>query len=198
MKLFTQHTPETAPPGAAEALARLKERYGFIPNLAAYVSESPLALNALWHLASAFDKTSFSEIERQTILITVSTLNECDYCRIAHTALACATEIEDNTLTRILNLDPLPEIKLNALRDFTRSIVLEKGRLERKAVQAFLDAGYSKANVFEVVLGVAMKTFTNYSNHLADSEPNPEFIALCGQRPGIIAHEAISDRKSRT
>lgn len=177
MKPFILHTPETSPQEAAEALSILKERYGFIPNLAAYVSESPLALNALWYLASAFDKTSFSEIERQTILITVSILNECKYCKIAHTALACATAIEDNTLTRILNLDPLPEIKLNALRDFTRSIVLEKGRLERKAVQAFLDAGYSKANVFEVVLGVAMKTFTNYSNHLADSEPNPEFLS---------------------
>ena len=45
-------------------------------------------------------------------------------------------------------------------------------------MRAFLATGYTKAQVFEVVMGVAMKTLTNYSNHLAGAVPNPEFIAM--------------------
>ncbi len=39
-------------------------------------------------------------------------------------------------------------------------------------------AGYTKVKVFEVVMGVPIKTLTNYSNHLAGAVPNPEFVAM--------------------
>lgn len=180
MSLFIKHTAATAPKGAAEVLARVKDRYGFIPNLAAHLAEAPLVLDAAMNLAGAFDKTSFTEIEQQIILVTVSLLNNCNYCKTVHTALARKAGIDDMTLKAALALEPLPDAKLNTLRDFTRAVVEEKGWVKKDKVQKFLDAGYTKAQVFEVVMGIAMKTLTNYSNHLADAQPNPEFIAMAG------------------
>lgn len=178
MSLFTKHTDATAPEGAAEVLAKVKERYGFIPNLAATLAESPVTLDAVLNLSGAFEKTSFTEIERQVILITSSVVNGCDYCKTVHTALGRKAGIDDKTLKALLALAPISDAKLTALRDFTKAMVEERGRVHEQRVRQFLDAGYTTAQVFEVIMGVALKTLTNYSNHLTDTQPNPEFVAM--------------------
>lgn len=178
MGLFTQHTDATAPQEAAEVLTKVKARYGFIPHLAATLAESPLTLDTVLNLSSAFDKSSFTEIERQVILITISVVNGCDYCKTVHTALGRKAGIDDKTMKALMALAPIPDAKLNALRDFTRAMVEERGRLHEQRVRRFLDAGYTNAQVFEVVMGIALKTLTNYSNHLTGTRPNPEFVAM--------------------
>lgn len=178
MSLFTQYTDQTAPQGAAEVLAKVKERYGFIPNLASYVAESPLVLGAILSLSGSFDKTSLSPQEQQVVLLTVSALNGCSYCKTVHTAFGRMSKIDDATLKALIAFEPLPDKKLNALRDFTRKVVEERGWVEADNVQKFIGAGYSKAQVFEVVAGVALKTLTNYCNHLTGAIPNPEFVAM--------------------
>lgn len=183
MSVFTKHTTETAPQGAAEVLAKVQERYGFIPNLAAFVAESPVTLGALLGLVKAFDETSFSPQEQQIVLLTVSLTNGCAYCKTVHTALSRQSGLDDATLQALLNFDPLPDSKQNALRDFAQSVAQQRGHLDEGTVEAFLQAGYSKAQVFEVVLGVSMKTLTNYSNHLAGAEPNAEFLAMAEAAP---------------
>ena len=175
MSIFTQHTPQTAPKDAAEALIKVKNTYGFIPNLAAYLAEAPLVLDAVSNLSAAFDKTSLTAQERQVILLTVSALNGCAYCRTVHTALGRKAEVDADTLRSVIAMEPLKDSKLSALRDFTRKVVEEKGWVQESEVQRFLDAGYSRRQVFEVVMGVSLKTLTNYSNHLVGAEPNAEF-----------------------
>jgi AhpD family alkylhydroperoxidase len=161
-------------------LVQVKGRYGFIPNLAAYVAESPLVLDTALNLAGAFDKVTLTPQEQQMVLLTVSTLNECSYCKTAHTALGRMVEIDDAVLKAAAALEPLPDRKLNALRDFTRKVVEEKGWVTESDVQEFLASGYTKAQAFEVVMGVALKTLTNYSNHMAGAVPNPEFVSMAG------------------
>lgn len=178
MSTFTKYTDQTAPAGAAEVLARVNQRYGFIPNLAAHVAESPLALDAILNLSGAFDKTTLSPQERQIVLLTVATLNGCPYCKTVHTGLGRAAGVDKETLQAVTGLTRLKDAKLNALRDFTRRLVEERGWLQEADLGQFLAAGYTKAQVFEVVMGVALKTFTNYCNHLANAVPNPEFIAM--------------------
>ncbi len=178
MSLFMKHTEATAPKGAAEVLARVKERYGFIPNLAATLAESPVTLDSVLNLSGTFDKTSFTDIERQVILLTVSLANGCDYCKTVHTALGRKAGIDGETMKVLLAFAPIPDVKLTALRDFAKAMVEERGRLHEQRARRFLDAGYTKAQVFEVVMGVALKTLTNYSNHLTDTRPNPEFVAM--------------------
>lgn len=182
MDIFTKHTDQTAPSGAAEVLAKVKDRYGFIPNLAAHVAEAPLVLDAVMNLSGAFDQTSLTPQERQVVLLTVSALNGCSYCKTVHTAFGRIAEMDGETLKAVVAFEPLSDRKLNALRDFTRQVVDEKGWVKEDDVKAFLAAGYTKAQVFEVVMGVAMKTLTNYSNHLAGATPNPEFIAMAEGR----------------
>lgn len=178
MSTFQVHTEETAPAGSVDVLGKVRERYGFIPNLAGYLAESPTALGALLSLAGTFDKASLTPKEQQVVLLTVSSMNGCQYCKTAHVALGRKAELDDATLQAILNFETLPDAKENALRDFVRVVVEERGWASEEAVAAFLESGYTKGQVFEVVLGVALKTLTNYSNHIVGAVPNPEFVEM--------------------
>lgn len=178
MSIFTKHTVETAPKGASEVLEKVVEQYQFIPNLASYVAESPVSLDAIMALSGNFDNSSLTPQEQQIVLLTVSVMNGCSYCRTVHKALGNMQKVERDVLEAVLDLRTLPDTKLNALYDFTRAIVEDKGLVSEEVVNRFLAAGYTKAQVFEVVMGVALKTFTNYSNHLAGAEPNAEFLKM--------------------
>ena len=180
MSLFTQYDETTAPSEAAAVLSGAKERYGFVPNLAAYVAESPLVLGAVLKLSEQFDQSTLTPQEQQLVLLTVSTLNGCSYCKTAHTALGKMADMSRDTLQAILAFKPLSDPRLEALRIFTATLVEEKGRVDKQKTQAFLNAGFTKAQVFEVALGVGLKTITNYSNHLAGAVPNEEFAGMVG------------------
>ena len=73
------------------------------------------------------------------------------------------------------NESPLPSDRLETLRSFTLSVVRNRGKLSDEEVQAFLDAGYTKRQVLEVVLGLAQKVMSNYTNHFADTKIDPAF-----------------------
>ena len=64
---------------------------------------------------------------------------------------------------------PLPNRKLEALRDFTLTLVRTRGHASDAAVTGFLEAGYTHRNILEVVLGLAQKVLSNYVNHLAQT-----------------------------
>lgn len=178
MVTFTRHDSSTAGVGAAQVLARVKDRYGFVPNLAAYLAESPPVLDAVLNLGGSFERTSFSPREQQIVLLAVSAYHGCGYCQTVHTALALKVGLDRASLDAVLGSDPLPDARENVLRDFTRAVVASRGEVAGAEIKAFLDAGYTRAQVFECVLGVALKTLTNFCNHLAGAEPNPEFVAM--------------------
>jgi len=176
--MFTKHTEKTAPSAAAAVLAKAKARYGFIPNLAAYLAESPQALAAVLQASEQYDATTLTPAEQQVVLLTVSSYHDCAYCRTVHKALGRQAGLDTDVIRAIIGNEPLKDPRLAALRDFARAVVDQRGRVPDAAVRAFLEAGFTRAQVFEVVLGVALKTLTNYGNHLAKAMPNPEFIAM--------------------
>lgn len=178
MSLFTKYDETTAPEGASQVLAMAKERYGFVPNLAAFVAESPVVLGAILKLSETFEQSSLNAQEQQLVLLTVSALNNCSYCKTAHTALGKMAEIDNESIDNAIKGQPLEDKKLSALQLFTKLLIEQKGVLNEKQVKAFIDAGYTRAQVFEVIMGVALKTMTNFSNHLAGAEPNAEFLAM--------------------
>jgi len=180
MSLFSKHDETTAPAEAATVLMAAKKRYGFVPNLAAYLAESPLALGAVLKLSEQFDQTTLSPQEQQLVLLTVSAMNGCSYCKTAHAALGKLADMSANTLKSIIEFKTLNDSRLEALRTFTMAVLEENGWVDEQKIQAFLAAGFTRAQVFEVVLGVALKTMTNYSNHLVGAEPNEEFVAMAG------------------
>jgi len=80
------------------------------------------------------------------------------------------------------NETPLADPKLETLRDFTLSVMRNHGVVDDEKVQAFLDAGYTKRNVLEVILGVAQKVMSNYTNHFAETPMDDLIVPYAWER----------------
>lgn len=175
MTSYTVHTQETAPEGSQETLGKLAGAYGFIPNLGGIMAESPAMLNSLFALAMNFMKSSLNPVEQQVVAITVSAVNGCGYCVASHSMAALKAQMDEDTLKAVRSGEPLSDPKLEALRKFTASVVDKRGWIEDAEAQDLFAAGYDKQALLDVLVGVTMKTLTNYTNHIVKTELNAQY-----------------------
>ena len=177
MTQFPVHTVETAPAESRPLLEGIGRSFGFVPNLFGVFAESPAALRGGRAIYEAFSASSLSRAEQQIVMLAASEANDCEYCVAAHTSLARRLRVDSAMLDAVRGRAPLANPKLDALATFTRRVVEQRGRLADAEVAAFLDAGYTRAQVLEVLLGVGMKTFNNYVDHIAHTPLNEQFKA---------------------
>ena len=144
MSQFNIHSIQSAPAGAQALLQGSLKKYGFIPNLHGGLAEAPVALEAYIELTALFDRSSLSPTERQVVLLAVSAENHCTYCVAAHSTIAKhMVKADPAVVDAIRNLQPLPDPKLDALANFTRNVVKNRGVvrgpncLKLKVTQAF-------------------------------------------------------------
>ena len=178
MTQFIVHTAESAPTASRPLLEGMRRSFGFVPNLFGVFAESPAALRGGLAIYEAFSTSSLAPAEQQLVMLAVSEANDCEYCVAAHSTLAKRMANVDAALVDATRRrEPLPDAKLDALVTFTRVVVEQRGFLAEADVAAFLEAGYTRAQVIEVLLGVGMKTFNNYVDHIAHTPLNDQFKA---------------------
>ncbi|MBI1874256.1 MAG: flippase-like domain-containing protein [Acidobacteria bacterium] len=164
---FAIHTIDSAPAAAKQTLGEILRKYEFIPNLAAELAAVPPALKAYATLGTLLTQTSLSPVEQQIVIAATSVSNGCEYCVAAASAELRAAGLPADQIEALRTGRPLSDAKLETLRVFTSAIVDRRGRLTPSEFQRFLDAGFRREQVFEVLVGVAMKTLSNYANHIA-------------------------------
>ncbi len=175
MTIFETHTIESAPADSQRHLQGAEQANGFVPNLLAGMAEAPALLQAYVTISGIFDKTSFLPTERQIVLMTSNRLNGCTYCMAAHTSISQMTGVPGDVVAALRNDTPISDAKLEALRQFAIVIVETRGWPREDQIDAFLDAGYTKQNILEVILGTSMKVMSNYTNHIADTPLDEAF-----------------------
>ena len=174
--LFVPQTIESAPEKSRPILRNVNKAFGFIPNLMATFANNPSVLEGYLALDGVFEKGSFTPVERQLILLAASVENNCNYCTAAHSTIAKAfLQAAPEIVSAIRNGTPVEDKKANALVDLTKEIIRERGFVRHATVEAFLDAGYRKEQIMEILLGVAMKTISNYLDHISPSPLDQAF-----------------------
>ena len=138
MTEFTKHDENTAPEGSKALLAKSKAAFGRIPGLHATMAEAPGLLEAYQVAHQLFAATSFDKDEITVVWQTINVENGCGYCVPAHTGIAKAMGVDDAITEALRNEAPLPNARLEALRDFTLLIVRDRGHVDDAAVKAFL------------------------------------------------------------
>ncbi len=177
MTQFTIHTVDTAPEKSVPILDSTEKAFGFIPNLVAVLAESPAGVKGYRTLMGIFDESSLTPTERQVVLLAVSRYNECHYCIAAHTVIAEMQNVSQQIIDAIRNDLPIADHKLEALRVFTTKVVDKRGWVSKEDIQAFLDSSYTRQQLIEVIMGVSLKTFSNYLNHIAEIPVDDAFAA---------------------
>lgn len=172
---FTLHDKQSAPAESTALLDVSINAFGMVPNLHAVMAEAPGLLEGYQRLHQLFLDSSFDDEETTVVWQTINVEHECHYCVPAHTGIAKSMKVDDAITDALRDETPLPTAKLEALRDFTLSVVRDRGNVNDDAVKAFLNAGFTKRQVLEVVLATAQKVMSNYTNHLANTPIDKPF-----------------------
>ena len=187
MANFNPHTIDTADAQGREILEAVTGKYGFVPNLIGNMVHAPLTASAYLTLGDLVAESSFDPTEQQVILLAVSRYNECEYCVGAHSAISAMQNLPADVIASIREDVPIADEKLEALRSLTTKIVAQRGWLSEEDKGDFIAAGYAPAQILEVVMGVAMKTISNYTNHIAGTELDGAFADFAWQAPRSTA-----------
>ncbi len=166
MTSFTIHNAETAPADSKDLLRQTEQRIGMIPNLYGVLAEAPVAAEAYDRLSGLMMQSSFSPTERHVVWFTLNSYHGCDYCMAAHTFLAKGEKVPEHVIETARATGRYADAKLETLRDFTLAIAENRGWVSPDALASFLDAGFTKQNVLEIVVAIAHKVISNYTNHI--------------------------------
>lgn len=161
-------TPDQAEGSAKAVLGKARAQVGFIPNMYARMVNSPALLETYLHGYNLFrTQSSLSPVEQEVVFLTISRENGCHYCLAAHSTLADKSSGVPAEVTDAIRAGtPLPDARLDALSEFTRVMLDSRGNPTPAQARAFLDAGYSETAMLDIILALAVKTLSNYSNHL--------------------------------
>jgi len=184
---FQVHTKETAPQASRETIETTEKKYGFLPNLIGVLAESPTAVQAYAAINTALEQSALSPVEQQVVMLSVSAANDCTYCVGAHSTVAQMVRMPEDVLGAIRAQRPFSDRKLSALRTLVLSILNHRGWVPEDDLTCFTTAGYGQRHLLDVLTIVALKTLSNYANHLAHTPLDAQFAAQSWNPQGTTA-----------
>ena len=169
MSRLTQVQPDVATGEARELLTAVKTKMGMVPNMTKALANSPAALNAYLQFSGALTNGVLPAKIREQISLSVGQATHCDYCVSARSVIGKMVGLTpDQILGSRRGGDA--DAKSNAILRFTRSILETKGKVSDPELLELRNLGVTEAEIAEVVANVALNIFTNYFNHVADTD----------------------------
>jgi len=175
MSSFKRYNQDNAPQSSVDTLAEVNKQFGFVPNLMAYMAESPILLKAYKALGELFAASTLNKTEQQVVLMTINRLHDCRYCMSGHTKVSELSGVDMNAINAIRDDKPIDDCKLGALRGFTQKLVEQRGNVSQAQLNSLYLAGYNQETVLEIVAAAAYKTMSNYTNHIVGTELDGAF-----------------------
>src|SRR5687767_7418443 len=168
MSRFPVHTIDTAPEHSQAHLLSLKQAVGMVPNLAAGMAESPALLEGFLSVRDIYQRGTFSGAEIQVLSLTAAYENDCGWCMAFHSLMAKGEGVPAEVVTALRAGNSPNHPRYGPLSDLSRAMIQGRGAIADTVVQRFVDAGYTSAQVLEVVLGMAFSLMANYAGHLVN------------------------------
>jgi alkylhydroperoxidase family enzyme len=153
------------------------------------MADAPPLLAAYNFAHQQFMATSLTVEEKTVVWQTINVESNCHYCVPAHTGIAKMMKVDDAITDALRNETALPTAKLEALRTFTLALIRDRGFVAAEETQAFLDAGFTEANILEIILGAAQKLMSNYTNHFAKTPVDQVFQKFAWEKTPAAAAE---------
>jgi len=161
--------PATATGETKTLLDGVKKKLGITPNVIRTIANSPAALKAYLGLGEALSGGRFDAKTREAFALAVAGANSCEYCASAHAALSKSLKVDDVEIGRRLDghsSDP----GLDAALVFASKVIERRGFVSDDDVAAVRAAGHDDEAIAEIVANVVANIYTNYVNHIAETE----------------------------
>lgn len=175
-----------AAPRVRELLDATRKQLGMVPNMYLRIGVSPGALETYRLGYERFrTESGLTPAEQEVVFLAISFENACEYCMAAHSVIAdTSSRLPRETTDAIRSGTDIPDPKHRALATFTRTMLVKRGRPSPDDVEAFVAAGYTERQVLEIVLAIAVKTISNYTNHLFATPLDRPFERRAWTAPG--------------
>ena len=187
MTTLKVHNIETAPEGSRALLGKSLKSNGMIPGLHGVLAGAPGILEAYQTIHKLFTESSFNNEELTVVWQTINVEHACHYCVPAHTGIAKKMKVDDAITEALRNETPLENLKLEALRNMTLTIVRNRGHVSQENLDAFYAAGYGERQVLEIILGLSQKVISNYTNHIANTPVDAPFQKYAWSKENVEA-----------
>jgi uncharacterized peroxidase-related enzyme len=158
--LFEVPTREQVSANNQAIFDHMQSAFGMVPNLYALFALNETALPD--YLALQNRKSTLSAKEKEIINLVVSQVNDCKYCVPAHTAVGKMHGFTDEQILEIRRAQVSFDKKYDALAKFVKETTINRGRPSENAADALFEAGYTKANVIDIIIMIGDKIISNY------------------------------------
>ena len=166
IRTFTVPTREEVSSNNQQIFDGLHKMIGFVPNLYAYYAKSETALGD--YLALQNRKSTLTGKQREIINLVTSQINGCRYCQSAHSVFGKFSGLSEEEILEIRNGSASFDAKLDALVQFTKAVVINRGKVSTEAKEAFFNEGYTEGNLIDTVIIIGDKTISNYLHNITD------------------------------
>jgi alkylhydroperoxidase family enzyme len=169
--MFKKYNKDNAPKESLPQIEQSLKNYGFLPKLHEILAEAPATYKAYLDTFDLFENhTTLSPLEQQVVFMTANYENNCHYCVPGHSFLMTYKKMPSEIIEALREGKPIRDAKLEALRTYARLLIDKRGHLEDKEIKSFLASGYTQRQALEVLVGLAAKLISNYTNSLAKTE----------------------------
>lgn len=164
-------------PISQEIFNKTQKALGFIPNMYQKMGNNPALLDAYTYAYNSFRANSgFNPVEQEVAFLSVAYENNCEYCMAAHSFVGdMMSNVPTEVTDAIRDNKQVPDAKLAALSKLTRLLTANRGNVSQEEIDKFLAVGYSEIHVLGIIAGIAVKTLSNYSNHLTNPKVDDAF-----------------------
>ena len=138
----------------------IQSQIGMVPNFLKVFANSPAALRAFLGLHTIASEGSLDLQTRERIALGLAEQNACEYCVSAHSAIGrkaglSSAEIEANRAGGSEDAKAAIAVK------FARSLAEHNGEVTTAELLEVREAGYSDAEIVEIIAHVGMNVMTN-------------------------------------
>ena len=161
--------PDHATGQAQRLLKGVESKLGFAPNIMRTMANSPAVLQGYLEFSNALSKGNLSPKFREQIALAVSEVNDCQYCLSAHSAIGRSVGLSEEAIGDSRRGES-PDTKEATVLAFARNVVENRGWVSDEEVAKLRKVGFSQGDIVELIANISLTLFTNYFNHIAETE----------------------------
>jgi uncharacterized peroxidase-related enzyme len=161
--------PENATGEAKQLLDEVESNLGFVPNIMRTMVNSPAILQGYLEFSNALSKGNLSQKFRQQVALAVSEVSDCEYCLAAHSAIGRSVGLSEEAIEDSRKGDSINPKEAVVLA-FARKVIENRGWVTDEDVAKLRKVGFSQSDIVELIANISLTLFTNYFNHVAETE----------------------------
>ena len=182
ISVFSTPDLNDVPEDIRDLILTVQEKSGFVPNVFLALARRPDEFRAFiaYHDALMERDSGLTKAEREMIVVATSSLNQCQYCVVAHGAIlrirAKNPLIADQIVANYRKAD-ITE-RQRAMLDFAVKVAQSANEVGETDFEQLYAQGFNDDDIWDITSITGFFGFSNRMANVMSLRPNDEFYSL--------------------